>query len=153
MEIEIQPANPGQAPELSAIALRAKGYWGYSRKQLERWRPLFLTIAPEYIQANRVWVAADYERPLGFAALEQHGEDMVLEHLWVLPDSIGQGIGRRLFLHVAAHVPRFVFTSDPHADGFYLRLGARKIGEQYSTAQDTMLTRFEYRAPGGGAGV
>jgi hypothetical protein len=58
---------------------------------------------------------------------------------------MGHGIGRRLFLHAAAHVPGFVFTSDPHADPFYDRMGARKIGEYYSALQERMLTRFEYR--------
>jgi GNAT superfamily N-acetyltransferase len=145
MDITIQAALPHQAAELSAIALKAKGHWGYSSAQLERWRTEFLTITAEYIAANQVWVACvAAPRPVGFAALERHGGQAVLEHLWVLPDYIGKGVGRRLFEHVAAAVPRFTFTSDPHADDFYYRMGAQKIGEQESTLQNRMLTVFEY---------
>ena len=145
MDITIQTAAPQQAADLSAIALKAKAYWGYSSAQLEQWKSEFLTISPEYIQANRVWVAAVDSQPAGFAAIEQHGEEAWLDHLWVLPEYIGRGIGRKLFLHVAVAFPRFVFTSDPHADDFYHKLGARKIGEQYSVLQNRTLTKFEYK--------
>jgi GNAT superfamily N-acetyltransferase len=145
MGITIQEAAPHQAADLSAIALSAKGYWGYSREQIEQWKSEFLTISPEYIKANRVWVAAaDMLQPVGFAAIEQHGEEAILEHLWVLPEYIGRGVGKRLFLHVAGIVPRFVFTSDPHADDFYYKMGAQKIGEYSSVLQQRTLTKFEY---------
>jgi GNAT superfamily N-acetyltransferase len=145
MDITIQPATPHQSAELSAIALKAKGHWGYSSEQLELWRSEFLTISPEYIQANHVWVATvDSPQPLGFAAVEQQGEEVMLEHLWVLPEFIGKGIGKRLFLFVATLFPRFVFTSDPHADDFYYKLGAQKIGEYTSVLQNRTLTKFEY---------
>jgi GNAT superfamily N-acetyltransferase len=145
MGITIQAAAQHQAADLSAIALSAKGYWGYSSEQLDLWKSEFLTISPEYIGVNRVWVASvDSLKPVGFAAIEQHGQDAILDHLWVLPDYIGKGIGRRLFLHVAATIPRFVFTSDPHADDFYQKMGARKIGDYYSVLQKRMLTKFEY---------
>jgi GNAT superfamily N-acetyltransferase len=64
----------------------------------------------------------------------------------VLPDYMGHGIGKRLFRHVAATTPAFVFTSDPHADDFYHRMGAHKIGDHYSALQETMLTTFRYVA-------
>lgn len=146
IQISIREALPHEAPELSAVAFLAKSSWGYTPEQLERWRTEFLTITPAYIAANLVWVAvADPAQPAGFAAVEPHGAEAVLEHLWILPDYMGHGIGKRLFLHAAAHVSRFVFTSDPHADPFYYRMGARKIGEYYSMLQERTLTRFEYR--------
>jgi GNAT superfamily N-acetyltransferase len=147
MDITIRAALPHQAAALGAIALQAKGHWGYSHEQLERWRPAFLTISADYIVANQVWVAAIDMELIGFAAIERHAEKAVLDHLWVLPAYIGQGVGKRLFLHVAAHIPRFAFTSDPHADAFYQKLGAQKIGETYSTLQQIRLTRFEYCLP------
>lgn len=145
MDITIRDALPHQAPDLSSIALKAKGSWGYSSEQLDLWRTEFLTVSPEYIEVNRVWVAAvDKQQPVGFTAIEQRGEEAILDHLWVLPDYMGRGIGKRLFLHVAATIPRFVFTSDPHADAFYHKLGAQKIGDYYSVLQKKMLTKFEY---------
>ena len=151
MDITIREALPHQATDLSDIALKAKGYWGYSSEQLDLWRKEFLTVSPEYVKANRVWVAAvDTQQLVGFAAIEQSGEEAILEHLWVLPAYIGRGIGKRLFFHVAATIPRFVFTSDPHADGFYQKLGAQKIGDYYSVLQKKMLTKFRYTSKFGG---
>lgn len=145
MDITIRAALPHQATELSDIALKAKGHWGYSSEQLDRWQPEFLTVSPEYIQANQVWVATDAElHAVGFVAVRWQGEEAVLDHLWILPDYMGRGIGKRLFLHVATVVSRFVFTSDPHADNFYQKLGAKKIGDYYSVLQQKMLTKFEY---------
>jgi GNAT superfamily N-acetyltransferase len=144
VDITIREALPHQATALSSIALKAKGYWGYSSEQLDLWREAFLTISPEYIQANRVWVAAVEQQLVGFAAIEQHGEEAMLDHLWVLPDYIGKGIGKRLFRHVAAMIHSFVFTSDPHADDFYQKMGAQKIGDYYSVLQGKTLTTFRY---------
>lgn len=136
---------PPEAADLSDIALKAKGYWGYSGEQLELWKREFLTVSPDYIKANRVWTAAVGTAQLvGFAVVEQHGEELVLEHLWVLPEYMGRGVGKRLFLHVAARVPEFVFTSDPHADDFYRKMGAQKIGDYYSVLQKTTLVKFKY---------
>ncbi len=145
MDVTIREALPHEATDLSRIALEAKGHWGYSREQLDLWRTEFLTVSPEYLEVNRVWVASvDTLQPVGFAAVEQRGEEAILDHLWVLPDYMGRGIGKRLFLHVAATIPRFVFTSDPHADVFYQKLGAHKIGDYYSVLQQDTLTKFEY---------
>ncbi|MBI3798969.1 MAG: GNAT family N-acetyltransferase [Deltaproteobacteria bacterium] len=151
MDITIREAVPRQATELSDIALKAKGYWGYASEQLDLWREEFLTVSPEYIKVNRVWVASGNTQQLvGFAAIEQRGAEAILEHLWVLPEYIGRGIGKSLFLQVAATIPQFVFTSDPHADDFYRKMGAQKIGDYYSVLQGKMLTKFSYTATLGG---
>lgn len=151
MDITIREALPHQATDLSSIAFKAKGYWGYSSEQLDLWRTEFLTVSPEYIKVNRVWVAAvDKQQLVGFAAIEQPSEEAILDHLWVLPEYIGRGIGKRLFLHVAATIPKFVFTSDPHADDFYQKMGAQKIGDYYSVLQGKMLTKFSYTSKLGG---
>ena len=55
----------------------------------------------------------------------------------MLPAFVGMGIGRRLFLQVASESPSFTFTSDPHADGFYMRMGARVIGKVASDISRT----------------
>lgn len=145
MTITIYAASPYQAAELTEIAVSAKGHWGYSAAQIQQWRPAFLTITPAYIAANPVWVAVDDSAQLaGFVALELHHPQPVLEHLWVRPAYIGQGIGRRLFLHAAATVTELIFTSDPNADTFYQRIGAQVIGQVYSTLQQTTLTQFRY---------
>ena len=59
---------------------------------------------------------------------------MELEHLWVLPEHMGLGLGRALFDHAlgrAAALDAEVLgiEVDPNAEGFYRRMGARRVGE------------------------
>ena len=145
MRIGLRAAREDEAERLSQIARKAKAHWGYSAEQLESWRGAFLTVTSDYIAAHSVWVATDSsDCPIAFAALERSAEGDVLEHLWVLPDTMDLGIGRRLFQRVAFESPAFTFTSDPNADNFYYRMGARKIGEVTSDYQGRALTKFRY---------
>ncbi|WP_254213226.1 GNAT family N-acetyltransferase [Burkholderia multivorans] len=57
--------------------------------------------------------------------------------LFVLPDHIGQGIGRALWTAVrkeavARGIASFVIEATPNAAALYLSLGAQKIGEKKS---------------------
>ena len=57
--------------------------------------------------------------------------------MWVLPEYIGKGIGRQLFLHaleLARHRRYKIMQleADPNAQGFYEKMGMRKIGERQS---------------------
>ena len=148
MEIIIREALPHEAATLTDIAHRAKQHWGYADAQIALWQE-FLTVAPDYIAANQVWVATIQGQAAGFATIVQHTDEAELDHLWVLPDYMGKGVGKRLFQHVTTAVPTFVFTSDPHADAFYYKMGAQKIGEAESTLQGRTLTKFRYAATPG----
>lgn len=143
MDIQIRPANPDEADILTDIAIKAKSHWGYTPEQIESWR-VFLTFTPEYVQENQVWVALVDGQIAGVCAIEYTDDEVVLEHLWVSPDYIGKGLGKRLFVHASDYEPEFVFTSDPHADNFYIKMGAVKIGEYESNLQGRMLTKFRY---------
>jgi GNAT superfamily N-acetyltransferase len=72
--------------------------------------------------------------PAAFYALAMRGADAVLDHFWVQPERMGRGIGRELFGHAvgtarAGGATRLEIDSDPHAEAFYRRMGARRIGE------------------------
>lgn len=134
--MEIIRAMPAHAPALSAIALAAKAHWGYPAHWLERWRDE-LTITREFVAANDTFAACVEEEIVAFYALLQAPDALRLEHLWVLPKWMGQGIGRRLFNHAAEQAARRVATSltieaDPNAEPFYLHLGAVRIGASIS---------------------
>lgn len=146
MLITIRAAHPDEAERLTEIASRAKAHWGYSGEQMARWRTAFLTVTADYIRAHSPVVAVDSEcGPVAFAALERGTPGAALEHLRVLPEFMGRGIGSRLFRHIAMLASEFTFTSDPQADGFYLKLGARIIGEVNSERQGRSLSLFRFR--------
>ena len=131
--MEIRRAKPGDAGALSRVAFAAKRYWGYPEHWIERWRES-LTITPEFVGRNEVYAATLNEEILGFYALVGEGREVQLEHLWVSPESMGAGVGRLLFDHAASRAASLGaeilrIEADPNAEGFYRRMGARRVGE------------------------
>jgi GNAT superfamily N-acetyltransferase len=129
----IRPASVDEAAVLTQLALDAKRYWGYPEHWIKHWEA-DLTISPELIRGNHVYVAEADGEIRGFYALTVSGEKAELEHMWVTPASIGTGIGKELFLDAmeraaALDVRDVEITSDPNAAGFYKRMGATQIGE------------------------
>ena len=132
--VEVRRAAPEDADALSRIAFAAKGHWGYPGGWMERWRD-GLTVAPDFVHRNEVWAAVADDVPAGFYALVGEGRVLGLEHLWVSPARIGTGVGRFLFDHAvrraaALGAEALSIEADPNAEGFYLRMGARRVGEE-----------------------
>ena len=132
-EVRVRRAGPGDAGALGRIAFAAKGHWGYPGRWMELWRP-GLEVSPGFVRDNEVYVAVSGGEPVGFYALVGGGRGLDLEHLWVLPARIGTGLGRKLFGHAMRRAQELgaktvTIESDPNAEGFYLRMGARRAGE------------------------
>ena len=126
-------ATPDQAATLTQIAFAAKRHWGYSERWIQLWAPL-LTITPEFIDTHETYVAWMDEKPVGFCALSIENEKASVEHLWVLPEYMGKGVGSELFTHMISRCKKLEIStleieSDPNAQGFYERIGANKVGE------------------------
>lgn len=65
---------------------------------------------------------------------------MWLDNLWVLPEFMGQGIGKGLFEHALERshvlgVTTLKIESDPNGQSFYEKMGARKIGEHHTEVE------------------
>jgi ribosomal protein S18 acetylase RimI-like enzyme len=134
MHLQIHRVRPEQAETLTQIAQAAKAYWGYPERWMELWKPQ-LTFSSDYFEEDESWVAEMNQGPIGFYTLLEREGNAWLENLWVSPDIIGQGVGKRLFLH-ALELSRqrgFVtlrLEADPNATGFYEKMGMKKIGER-----------------------
>jgi len=137
--IGLFPAGGEHSEALSELAFASKSYWNYSEEYLKAARPL-LRITPEFITSNEVWIASESGRPqnlLGFFALCQEPTGILLDHFWIAPSYIGQGVGRQMFekmRHVAEQHgwKRVLLYSDPQAEKFYSKMGATRIGEKPS---------------------
>ncbi len=130
--VHIVRANPSEAATLSAIAWAAKAFWGYPPHWMEQWREQ-LTITQNFIAANETFAALINQKTVGFLALLQTADVLRLEHLWVLPNWMGQGIGRTLFRHAAEQAAArgalsLTIEADPNAEPFYRRMGAVRSG-------------------------
>ena len=130
--MNITIARPSEADALTEIAFAAKRHWGYPEHWIAHWCSL-LTVTPDFIATHATYAARDGQSILGFTALAQSAGILCLEHLWVLPSAAGRGVGRALF-HQAQQRARdlgfdtFEIESDPHAAGFYERMGGERIG-------------------------
>ncbi|MCC7118477.1 MAG: GNAT family N-acetyltransferase [Anaerolineales bacterium] len=144
MTLQIVRAQPEHASNLTEIAVSAKRHWNYPEAWIQAWLPQ-LTISAEYISANEVWMMRDEIKPIAFYALTQNEEDAELEHLWVLPEYMGKGIGKQLFNHLLErckllHVSVLKIYADPNAQVFYEKMGAKQIAEYHSTLLDETRT-------------
>ena len=130
---KILRATPDQAETLTRIAVAAKRHWDYPDRWIQIWSPL-LTISPEFIETHDTYVAYLGEEPVGVCAISIEEDRASVEHLWVLPDFMGRGIGTALFRHALSRcedlgVRVLEIESDPNAQGFYERMGAKVVGE------------------------
>ena len=134
--ISIRRALPEEANVLSKIALSAKAHWGYPERWIEIWTPL-LTFSAEYFEENESWAAILNNKPIAFYTLQEKHGNAWIEDLWVLPEYIGQGVGRQLFLDALSRARYREYKvlqleADPNAIGFYEKMGMHKIGERHS---------------------
>ncbi len=146
----IRPARREEAAALSALVMRAKAHWGYDANFMEACRE-DLRVREERIAAGAVWVAEEDGLPVGVLEFGFEGGEAEVLACFVEPQAIGRGVGRALWakaeaLAVAAGVTIIGVDSDPFAEGFYLAMGAVRVGEAPSGAiPGRMLPRLEKR--------
>jgi GNAT superfamily N-acetyltransferase len=130
--VEIRTARVEEAAAISSLALRSKGYWGYSPEFLEQCRAE-LTLRSEEIAAHRAHVADEGGQLLGFFTVRGTPPEGELDCLYVDPGAMGRGVGRAL-LDAALALARtegfraLGIHADPNPEAFYLRHGATRIG-------------------------
>jgi len=131
--MRIRQASPDEAAKLTEIAHDAKRYWGYPEHWIRHWQA-DLTISREFIANNDVYVAEQEGELLGFYALIVRENKAELDHMWVAPKHVGSGVGKELFINAmqraaGQNVSEVQISSDPHAAGFYQKMGATRVGE------------------------
>ncbi len=129
----IIPAEAKFAHNLTEITITAKRHWNYPERWMQIWLPS-LTITSQYIESHEVWMMVVADKPVAYYSFDENEGGHWLDNLWVLPEYMGQGIGRVLFEHAIErckirHVYVLKIEADPNAQSFYERMGARKVGE------------------------
>jgi maltose O-acetyltransferase len=159
MKEAIRRADPNEGKVLTEIAFSAKKTWDYPPEYFEWWSDE-LTITKKHIERSTVFV---YERNTtvgGFYSLVSVDNDFTtgnvlvkkgywLEHLFILPSFQHQGIGRMLINHVIEYCKESgisvlkVFV-DPHAAGFYEKMGAIFIENSPSSIEGREIPIFRF---------
>jgi len=123
---------------LSALALRSKALWGYDAAFIEACRRP-LTVKPDLISEFPFYVLDEGDRITGFYGLSGQPPRGEIEFLFVEPASVRSGRGRRLTRHLLELAQSLGFdemdvSADPFAEGFYVAMGAVRIGDAPSDA-------------------
>jgi GNAT superfamily N-acetyltransferase len=148
----VRRALPGEAASLGALAMRSKAHWGYGQEFLEIVRPI-LTFTEADLVSSPVYVLEVGGELAGMYRLGGDPPEGELDDLWLEPRFIGLGAGRRLYEHALQVAAELGFDSlriesDPNAEGFYLAMGATRIGERPSQSGRTLpLLRVTTRRP------
>jgi len=131
----IRAARADEVTGLSALALRSKAHWGYDAEFLEACRAE-LTVDADDLASAAVVVLEHAGRTAAFYVLRpgDRPDTADLDFFYVDPDLVGAGHGRRLWRHMVGTARgsgyhRLTIDSDPHAEGFYRAMGARRVGE------------------------
>ncbi|WP_243521606.1 GNAT family N-acetyltransferase [Bacillus pseudomycoides] len=132
----VREALLNEANELSELALNSKATWDYSEEFIRACKE-DLTITEEYIINNYVYVLENEGVKIGFFSfLRKEGD--ALDFLYLHPDYKGKGYGKLLWQRVVEKavelgMKSFTIDSDPNAKGYYIKMGAKLIGETPST--------------------
>ena len=126
-KLSICSAETADLSRLNEIAMAAKRHWAYPESWIELWKE-DLTINPDYMFQHTVLKAMFHEEIVGYGALEISMNEAEIGHLWIWPAYIGQGIGKELLkalinVYQASPASGLYVISDPHARGFYERMG------------------------------
>jgi GNAT superfamily N-acetyltransferase len=151
MKPNVRRARAGEAPLLSALALRSKAHWGYDAAFMTKVAPSFI-ISEEYLIGSPLYVLELAGTIIGFYGFRMVGSDPFLSDLWLEPAHIGKGFGGTLMRHAIETAARegyryFLIESDPNAEAFYLRMGAERTGSIRSADSGRMLPLLRLTLP------
>jgi GNAT superfamily N-acetyltransferase len=147
--IKFHPGQPEDADTLSRVAAAAKAYWGYPDEWLRLWAD-DLRVTRRQIERGYYLIAKDSETVAGFIAISIADDLAEIAHPWVLPQFMGQGIGRALFSRAVRRCWRkgircIKIVSDPNALGFYQTMGCEVIATQLAEPSTRALPVLQIR--------
>ncbi|WP_164253399.1 GNAT family N-acetyltransferase [Streptomyces sp. S4.7] len=126
-DMSVRRATARDAKRLTGLVRSSSAYEGPYAPMIAGYR-----VGPDYVETHRVFLAAAPDgRLLGFYALLLAPPELDL--MFVADAAQGLGVGRRLINHMkeearAAGVRSVRVVSHPPAEGFYLGVGAQRLG-------------------------
>jgi GNAT superfamily N-acetyltransferase len=156
-DIRLSRLEPDQFDAVNAMILRSKAYWGYGEDMMAKMEAV-LRLDPGAAKDGRAVAAWRDDAPIGLAQIStpyelSDGRGVMLDLLFIAPDSIGTGLGKRLYdwaLEQArmADVDVMQILSDPNARSFYTAMGASFVEDRPSKLiPGRALPWLEHRLP------
>ena len=158
---KIRKARRDEAKTLTRISYSSKHYWEYPESCFDIWQPE-LTITGEYIDKNDVWVYEDVGVVAYYSIVTLKSNIRIdggvlekgtwLDHMFVLPEYIGKSIGAQLYSHMCGFYStqnreEINILADPHARGFYEKMGCIYVKEIPSTIPERTTPLLKQKLP------
>lgn len=136
----ISRSTAADAEVLTRIACEAEAHWGFSQEYMAHFRDCY-TVTSAYIREHPTYHHKGENGIDGFYGCSIPSEEnAILDYLYVSPEAMGNGIGRKLFNHMVAvladlRIRRIEWVTSPEAGEFYLRMGAKQEGQMESLVE------------------
>lgn len=156
----IRPAKNNESEILTNISFKSKGYWNYPKHFFDIWKSE-LTITEQYISENEVFILEENDCAIAYYSVVELKNDIEisgikiskgfwLEHMFVLPEFIGNGFGTKMFQHLVNHyrdknINEMGILADPNAKSFYDKMGCEYQREYPSTIKNRTTPFLKYR--------
>lgn len=158
IDFNIRPAAASDCDALTALSFASKQYWDYPDTYYDVWKNE-LTITPEYIMHNKVFAAVRSNDIIGYFSIAEVSKDFYagsvlvekgfwLEHFFIAPEYIKQGVGSRLMEFAVTWcrkngIKSLRIFSDPNASGFYEKYGAKFLCDSPSSIEGRTVPVYE----------
>lgn len=134
----IRRAQIADLPALNDLVQAASAYRGDYRSILDGY-----CVTDRQVMRDQMFLAEAAGELLGFYSLVT-GPEPELDLMFVADAAQGTGLGRALFDHLKATadglgIERIKIVSHPPSEGFYLKMGAIRIGVKAPTAKATWV--------------
>ena len=144
----IRRACPDEATLLHDLTGRSALHWGYEPEFLD-WEPESIAVTTEFLARSITYVLEADGVVNGYYALVGEPPEISLDKLFVEPNLIGTGRGKRLWLHAIATArsmgaTALTFFADPNAAPFYRAMGAEWVREEVTTRPGWNLQVFRF---------
>lgn len=151
--MQIRLATLRDLNDLNELMRLSKAYWGYDHEFMNQFMLKF-EITAFYLSKSETYLINENDKIIGFYSFSTNDNgDLELDNLFLHPDVIGVGKGKELWqlcIKTARQqgAKTFVLWSDPHAEGFYFKMGCQKIGERLSPLMPNRYPPiFKYTIP------
>ena len=127
-----QPAET-DLEHINDLILRSKAVWGYDEAFMKACEKE-LEVTLHLLKAQHVMVASKRGKIIGVVEIWVNGSEGHLEKLFVDPAVLRSGAGRKLFDWAVTKAKglgadHLMIEADPDAEGFYLKMGATRVGD------------------------
>ncbi|WBW96946.1 GNAT family N-acetyltransferase [Oceanirhabdus sp. W0125-5] len=148
--LNIRRAIIQESETLTNIAIQSEAYWGFDSDYMEQFKFTY-KVTEEFIKNNPTFIIENDEKIIGFYSILINEHEVSLEYLYIDPEFIGKGYGKRLWNHMIEKcknlaIKEIEIVTSPEAKEFYIKMGAVQTGEiQSLVKKERIIPQLTYK--------